>query len=113
MLALYTYCSSTDTYTLWRVVDDENSLSVPENEPENEFVDEPENDFENFENEFFDYGEIDQKLNWTVTKSKTKKHKQVKTQILVDGDLIKNRHHPATKANCVKARNEMRLFKAG
>lgn len=117
MLALYTYCSSTNTFTLWRVVDDENSLFVPENdhESENEFENEIENelDEDNFEDEFAKYFPIDQKLNWTETKCKTKKHKQVKTQILVDGDLIKNRHHPATKANCVKARNEMRLFKAG
>jgi hypothetical protein len=112
MPALYTHNSSTNTFTLWGVVDDD---SESETENENEFL-EPEiksDDFEKFENEFVDFGELDKKLNWTVTKSKTKKRKQVKPQILVDGDLIKNRHHPATKANCVKARNEMRLFKAG
>ena len=118
MLALYTYCSTTNTFNLWRVVDDEYSLFDPENdhEFENEFENELENELENEDNvedEFAKYFPIDQKLNWTETKCKTKKRKQVKTQILVDGDLIKNRHHPATKANCVKARNEMRLFKAG
>lgn len=90
--------SISKTYTSW-----------PETFYEYEF----EETEDNFEDEFEKYFPIDQKLNWTASKIKTKKHKFVKIQILVDGNLIKNYHHPSNKANCVKARNEMRLFKAG